>query len=141
MHLICIRFGQNFKFRFDSSYDCKLLTSFPAFHESIFCYWSPTLCCSSRAPFLLRSLFLRYSKNILISNKLIHFKHFSFFNPDYVTQLFYNTGSKKEWVKLKHELNLNNNLYFNWMQLIYPIPQNRKKVRISKNLLFWNTIC
>ena len=43
-----------------------------------------------------------------------------------------------EWVKLKQESNLNNNLYFNWMQLIHSIPQKWKNVtennRISENL-------
>ena len=36
---------------------------------------------------------------------------------------FITRGIKKEWVKLKHEHNLDNNLYFKWMQLIHPIPQ------------------
>ena len=82
---------------------------------------------------------LWYNKDILISNKPIYFKHFSNNNLNYVTQLFYDTGNTKEWVKLKHKFNLNNNLYFNWMHLIHSIPQkwkNRiiKNYRISENL-------
>ena len=45
-------------------------------------------------------------------------------------------------VKLKHQFNLNNNLYFNWMQLIHSLPQKRKNAfennRISENFLFLN---
>ena len=45
-------------------------------------------------------------------------------------------------MKLKHEFNLNNNLYFKWMQLIHSIPQKWKNTinnnRISENLLFLN---
>ena len=48
-----------------------------------------------------------------------------------VTQLFYDTGNAKEWVKLKHEFNLNNNLYFYWIQLVHLIPQKWKN--ISRN--------
>ena len=85
---------------------------------------------------------LWYNKDILISNKPIYFKHFSSNNLNYVTQLFYDTGNTKEWVKLKHKFNLNNNLYFNWMQLIHSIPQKWKNPiksnRISENLLFLN---
>ena len=35
---------------------------------------------------------------------------------------------QKEWVKLKQEFNLNNNLYFNSMQLIHWIPQKWKNI-------------
>ena len=58
-------------------------------------------------------------------------------NLNYVTQLLCDTGKTKEWVKLKHEFNLNNNLYFNWIQLILLIPQKWKNIiknnRISEN--------
>ena len=53
---------------------------------------------SPELPFCILSFFLGYSKDILISNKVIYFKHFSNNNLDYVTQLFYNSGNKKEWV-------------------------------------------
>ena len=85
--------------------------------------------------------FLWYIKDILISNKLIYFKYFSNNNLNYVTQLFYDTANTKEWVKLKHKFNLNNSLYFNWMQLIHSIPQKWKNIKInniSENLLFLN---
>ena len=39
-----------------------------------------------------------------------------------------NTGNTKEWVKLKHQFNLNNNLYFNWMEPIYSIPQKWESI-------------
>ena len=44
----------------------------------------------------------------------------------------------QEGGKLKHKFNLNNNLYFNWIQLIHSIPQKWKNIiknnRISANL-------
>ena len=72
----------------------------------------------------------------------MYFKHFSNNNLNYVTQLFDDTINTKEWMNLKHEFNLNNNLYFKWLQLIHSIPQKWKNTinnnRISENLLFLN---
>ena len=70
-------------------------------------------------PSCILSSFLWYNKDILISRKPIYFKHFSNNNLNYVTQPFDDTGTTKEWMKLKHKFNLNNNLYFKWMQLIH----------------------
>ena len=141
LHLICITFGQNFKFHSNLSYDANLLTSFPVLYENIFCYWSQHFTVSSEFPSCILPTFLWYSKDILISNKPIYCKHFS---NNYVTQLFYDTGNTKEWVKLKHEFNLNNNLYFNWMQLIHSIPQKLKNIiknnRIPEIFVIWTTI-
>ena len=61
----------------------------------------------------------------------MYFKHFINNNLNYVTQLFYNAGNTKEWVKLKCKFRLNNNLYFNWIQLIHSISQKWKN--INKN--------
>ena len=40
----------------------------------------------------------------------MYFKLFSNNNVNYATQLFYDTENTKEWIKLKQEFNLNNNL-------------------------------
>ena len=142
LHLIRITLGQNFKFHSNLSYDTKLLTSFPVFYKNIFRYWSQHFTVSPDLPSCILSSFLWHNKDILISNKPIYFKHFSNNNLNYVTQLFDDTGNTKEWMKLKHEFNLNNNLYFKWMQLIHSIPQKWKNTiknnRISENLLFLN---
>ena len=132
LHLIRITLGQNFKFHSNLSYDIKLLTSFPVFYENIFRYWSQHFTVSLDLPSCILSSFLWYNKNILISNKPIYFKHFSNNNLNYVTQLFDDTGNTKEWMKLKHEFNLNNNLYFKWMQLIHSIPQKWKNTINNK---------
>ena len=45
----------------------------------------------------------------------------------------------KEWIKLKHKFNSNNNLNLKWMQLVHSIYQRWKNTnknnRISENLL------
>ena len=50
-------------------------------------------------------------------------------------------GNTNERVKLKHKFNLNDNLYFNWMELIHSIPQKWKNInknnRISETLLLF----
>ena len=142
LHLISITLGQNFKFHSNLPYDTKLLTSFPVFYENIFRYWSQHYTVSPDLPSCILSSFLLYNKDILISNKPIYFKRFSNNNLNYVTQLFDDTGNSKEWIKLKRKFNLNNNLYFKWIQLIHSIPQKWKNTiknfRISENLLFLN---
>ena len=124
------------------SCDTKLLTSFSVFYKNIFRYWSQHFAVYPDLPSCILSSFLWYNKDILISNKPIYFKHFSNNNLNYVTQLFDDTGNTKEWMKLKHEFNLNNNPYFKWIQLIHSIPQKWKNTinnnRISENLLFLN---
>ena len=137
LHLIRITFGQIFKFHSNLTYDAKLLTSFPV--KNIFRYWNQHFTVSPDLPSCILSSFLWYNKDILISNKPIYFKHLSNNNLNYVTELFDETGNTKEWMKLKHEFNLNNNLYFKWTQLIHSIPRKWKNTiknnRISENLL------
>ena len=142
LHLTRITFGQNFKFHSNLSNDTKLLSSFPVFYKNIFRYWSQHFTVSPDIPSCILSSFLWYNKDILISDKPIYFEHFSNNNLIYVTQLFDDTENTKEWLKLKHEFNLKNNLYFRWMQLIHSTPQKWKTTiknnRISENLLFLN---
>ena len=114
LHLIRLTFGQNLKFHSNLSDVTKLLTSFPIFYKNVVCYWSRHFTVSPELPFLILSTFLWYNKDILMNNKLIYSKHFSNNNLNYVTELFDDTGNTEEWMKLKHEFNLNNNLYFKW---------------------------
>ena len=121
-----------------------LHTSFPVFYKNIFCYWSQHFTLSRKLLSSISSTFLWYNKYILISNKPIYLKSFSNNDLNYVTQLFDDTRNTKEWIKLKHEFNLSNSLYFKWMQLIHSIPQKWKDAiknnRISEDLLFLTTI-
>ena len=114
------------------------LPVFLFFYRNIFRYWSQYFTVSPDLPSCILSSFLWHNKDILISNKPMYFKHFYNNNLNYVTQLFDDTGNTKEWMKLKHEFNLNNNLYFKWTQLIHSIPQKNtiKNSRISENLSF-----
>ena len=58
LHLICITFGQNFKFHSNVSYNTKLLkTSFPVFYENIFRYCSQHCTVSSELPNCILSTF------------------------------------------------------------------------------------
>ena len=44
-------------------------------------------------------------------------------------QLVDRNGVFNDWNNLKHEYNLQNNLYFQWMQLISIIPSNWKNIK------------
>ena len=43
-------------------------------------------------------------------------------------QLVDKNGSFKDWHTVKHEYDLQNNLYFQWMQLVNAIPSNWKNI-------------
>ena len=111
LHLICITFGQNFTFHSNLLYYVELLASFPIFYRNIFRYWSQHFTVSPELISCILSIFLWHNKDILISNKPIYFKHFFNNNLNYVSQLFYDIENTKEWVTLKHELNLNKMIF------------------------------
>ena len=48
-------------------------------------------------------------------------------------QLVDRNGAFKDWNTFKHEYNLQNNLYFQWMQLISAIPSNWKNIIKQNN--------
>ena len=48
-------------------------------------------------------------------------------------QLVDRNGVFKNWNTLKHEYDLQNNLYFQWMQLISAIPSNWKNIIKQNN--------
>ena len=53
-------------------------------------------------------------------------------NINYVSQLFSDNGSIKQWHEFKREHNLHESFYFQWLQLIDSIPQ-RCKIIIKEN--------
>ena len=53
----------------------------------------------------------------------IHLFTFSQSNLNFVSQLFDTNGTVKSWYLLKQEYHLNNNSYFQWLQLINSIPE------------------
>ena len=72
------------------------------------------------------SHFLWYNIYIQIDEGDIHLFKFSQNNLNFVSPLFKTNGSIKAWQPLKQEYHLNNNSYFQWLQLINSIPEKWK---------------
>ena len=83
-------------------------------------------------PFCILSPYLWYSKSIQVDNTSVYFLKFSDENINYVSQLFSENGSIKQWHKFKREHNLHESFYFHWLQLIDAISQ-RWEIIIKEN--------
>ena len=70
--------------------------------------------------------FLWYNIYIQIDEGDVHLSRFSQNNLKFVPQLLNTNGSIKAWHLLKQEYHLNNNSYFQWLQLINSIPEKVK---------------
>ena len=87
------------------------------------------------------SQYLWYNENIQVDKNSIYLVRFSEKNINYVSQLFRPDGSIKTWHELMTEHELHENSYFQWGQLISPIPEGWKFIikethKSTTNLLF-----
>ena len=69
------------------------------------------------------SEFLWYNIYIQIDEGDVHHSRFSQNNLNFVSQIFNTNDLIKAWHLLKQEYHLNNNSYFQWLQLINSIPE------------------
>ena len=67
-----------------------------------------------------------YNRSIQVDNSSVYFLRFSEKNINYVSQLFSDNGSIKQWHELKTEHNLHESFYFQLLQLVDSIPQSWK---------------
>ena len=123
LHLISRTFGILFIFHSNLSFEKKLIKSFPSFYKEILLNWKTFF---SKTPETLSSIlsqFSWYNIYIQIDEGDVHLSKFSQNNLNFVSQLFNTNGSIKTWYFLKQEYHLNNNNYFQWLQLINSIPE------------------
>ena len=78
-------------------------------------------------------MILWFNKFIQINRKPVFYKKFSSNNIDFLMQLVDRNGVSKNWNTLKHEYDLQNNLYLQWMQLISAIPSNWENIIKQNN--------
>ena len=76
---------------------------------------------------------LWFNKHIIIHNSIVNFQKFSLKNINFVDQLENESCQFKKWQILKDEYHLDNDIYFQWAQLIHAIPQIWKN-KITQNL-------
>ena len=109
-----------------------LLNVFPSFYKSVFLNWKKIFHVNPCVPSCILNQVLRFNKFIQINQKPVFYKKFSFNNINFLMQLVDRNGAFKDWNTLKHEYDLQNNLYFQWMQFIGAIPSTWKNI-IKKN--------
>ena len=68
-------------------------------------------------PSCILSQYLWYNANIQVDKTSIQFSRFSQKNINYVSLLFKNNGSIKQWHEFKGEYDLHQNSYFQLVQL------------------------
>ena len=77
----------------------------------------------TEVPSCILSQYLWYNRSIQVDNSSVYFLKFSEKNINYVSQLFSDNGSIKQWHEFKREHNLHESFYFQWLQSIDSIPQ------------------
>ena len=124
-------FGEHFKFHSDFSDDT--VKCFPSFYKSMFLKWKIFFYVNPCVPSCILNQVLWFNKVIQINRKAVFYKKFSLNNINFLMQLVDKNGSFKNWHTVKHEYDLQNNLYFQWMQLVNAIPSNWKNIIKQNN--------
>ena len=96
---------------------------FPSFYRQIILNWKKRLAMITEVLSCILSQYLWYNRSIQIDNSSVYFLKFSENNISYISQLFSDNGSIKQWHDFKREHNLHESFYFQWLQLIDSIPQ------------------
>ena len=128
LFLIKKSFGCSFTFYSNLFSKRNKTKFFPSFYKEVFLYWKKYLTRKPEIPSCTLSQYLWYSNIIQVEKHLIYLVQFSEENINYVSQLFRSEGSIKTWHEIKTEHELHENSYFQWLQLISAIPEERKFV-------------
>ena len=121
-------FGEHFKFHSNLDFSDDTVKCFPSFYKSMFLNWKKFFYVNPCVPSCILNQVLWLNKVIQINRKPVFYKKFSLNNVNFLMQLVDKNGSCKNWYTVKHEYDLQNNLYFQWMQLVNAIPSNWKNI-------------
>ena len=117
LHLISRTFGKLFIFHSNLSLKKKLIKSFPSFFKEILLNGKTFFSKTPETPSSILSQFLWYNIYIQIDEGDVYLSRFSQNNLNFISQLFNTNSSIKGWHLLKQKYHLNNNSYFQWLQL------------------------
>ena len=126
-------FGEHFKFHSNLDFRDDTVKCFPSFYKSMSLDWKKIFFVNPCVPSCIQNLVLWFNKFIQINRKPAFYKKFSLNNINFLMQLVDRNGFFKNWHTVKHEYDLQNNLYFQWMQLINAIPSNWKNIIKQNN--------
>ena len=109
-------FGTLFKFHSNLLFKSNKTKFFPSFYKQIILNGKKRLAMITVVPSGILSKYLRYNRSIQVDNASVYFLKFSKKKKiNYVSQLFSENGSIKQWHEFKREQNLNESFYFQWL--------------------------
>ena len=114
---------------FNKSYSRR----FPCFYKNILVNWKQYLTTNLETISDILSQNLWFNKNIIIDSFIVNFTKLSQKSISFVDQLVNESFQFKKSLTLKDEYRLENDMYFQWVQLIHVIPQTWKN-KIKQNL-------
>ena len=82
----------------------------------------------TEVPSCILSQYMCYNRSIQADHSSVFFLEVFQKNINYVSQLFSDNGSIKQWHEFKREHNLHESFYFQWLQLIDSILQRWKTI-------------
>ena len=112
----------HFKFHSNLRFNISCINDFPSFYLDIFGNWKRYFSASPEIPSCILSQNLWFNKFIILDNSYVNFTNFSTKNINFMIDLVNENCSFKNWESLKSEYNLDNKLYFQWIQLIHATP-------------------
>ena len=123
LKLIKKAFGDELNFHSNLSFNNSCVRHFPCFFKNILLNSSQYLSTDPENISGILSQNLWFNKHIIIDNSTVNFTKFSQKNINFVDQLVKESCQFKKWQTLEDEYNLDNDMYFQWSQLIHAIPQ------------------
>ena len=103
---------------------CKFLK----FYKEIFIKWGKDLSSPATLPSTAACHFIWYNKHIQIGNISIYLYNFLNRNLNFVGQPFDTDGKLKSWECIKYQFLLNNNMQFQYWQILHALSQHCKKL-------------
>ena len=106
----------------------------------MFLRWKKFLCLNPCIPSYKLNQVFWFNRFIQTKRKPVFYKKSSLINIIFLMQLVDRTGVFKDWNTLKHKHDLQKNMCFHQMQLVSPIPSNRKNIiKRNNDILFQTT--
>ena len=136
LKLIKKSFGDELKFHSNLSFNNSYIRHFPCFYKNILLNWKQYLSTDPETISGILSQNLWFNKHIIIDNSTVKFTKLSQKNINFVDQLVNEYCQFKRWQTLKDEYHLDNDMHFQWAELIHAIPQiwkNKTKQNLTKN--------
>ena len=112
LYLIEKSFGTGFKSHSNLIFKSNKIKFFSSLYRQIILNWKKRLAMITEVPSCILSQYLWYNGSIQVDNSSVYFLKFSEKNINYVSQLFSDNGSIKQWHELKREHNLHERFYF-----------------------------